>query len=804
MKIVILFAKAGGGHESCAKAIKAQIENQNLEIIQSKNCSKNQIEFQNQSQTEFQSEKNLLKPKQIEPKNFDFSQNNWQKEKNNLKIQEKSFESENQKVNEKIEKQVENSEKAFESCGKNYYSKVTELSKKNEPIEVELIDILGQSPKWQQKLFCQSYVFLTEQTPLLWSFLQILWKWDFLARLTAIPLKIQVWPQLKTVIQKKPDKIICTYFLVDNWLEEIQNQEKSGAENTLKSINYQKNKIPSNQNSNLDQNSNRINSQNSETFLQKFQNLTASFKRKIPNSNFQKISNKNFKETSVLVNNFEIETWKNQDRLVKNTNFDEIQNTTNTTNFNCKNSEIQSEVQNQIQRKSENQPSIGSLKVFTKIPIWTIITDIFSPHSVWFVAKNCQYVVFSKSAKEIAKNRKIPEANIVELTPFFNPKFEQNPSELEIRNWKTEFISNTVLKKELTVLEKINPEKLKNLQKITKKNKNLTNLIKIKNQENLKSKTKLNFENIQKIVNPIISNSTGKILQKFQENSPKISKYHQKFQLNFISKNCKFIPNFTKKTETLENQKLENQTKIIQKIEFKNHQNLQNEKLENEISKINFVNCPTLLVVGGGESMPGGLQILEEILKITLSFNLIFVCGRNEKLKKNCEQIVQEFQKNGNQKTNLQKIIQENPKNNFSSSDSNSNSSFNSSSDLANFTKQKSEKNIQIHGFSTKLFEFINIADIVICKAGPATILECTSQKKPVIISHFIWEQEIGNRGFILQNKLGFYEPKPKKLAQKVYNLLTNSGEIEEIKQNYQKIKLKNGLSKLVEFIIQK
>ena len=114
MKIIILFAKAGGGHESCAKAIKSQIELANSSA--------------------------------------NFSQN------------------------------------------------TQNLEAKPPKIEVELVDILGKSPQWQQKLFCQSYVFLTEKLPFLWSFLQILWKWDFLAKLTSLPLKIQILPYLKEIL----------------------------------------------------------------------------------------------------------------------------------------------------------------------------------------------------------------------------------------------------------------------------------------------------------------------------------------------------------------------------------------------------------------------------------------------------------------------------------------------------------------------------------------------------------------------------------------------------------------------------
>ena len=452
MKIIILFAKAGGGHESCAKAIKSQIELANSSA--------------------------------------NFSQN------------------------------------------------TQNLEAKPPKIEVELVDILGKSPQWQQELFCQSYVFLTEKLPFLWSFLQILWKWDFLAKLTSLPLKIQILPYLKEILTQKPDKIICTYFLVNEWLEEIQRQSNQNKSNHSK-------KLP-------------------------------------------------------------------------------------------------------------------------KIPIWTVVTDIFSPHTVWFVAKNCQYLVFSPTARKSALDRGIKSCNLVELSPFFNPKFNQKPSQNEIGNGKLDFFG-----------------------------------------------------------------------ERGDENNPKT----QVLESDKVTENAK--------ESVLKFDNLEKKPEIYGKL-------------------------PTVLVVGGGESMPKGEEILQNLLKLELNFNLIFVCGRNVKLMENCQEIVKKWEKN-----------------NLSRNDSQS------KLEIGNHGK------VEIFGFTQKLYEFINIADLVVCKAGPATILECVSQQKPVIISHFIWEKEIGNRNFILQNGLGFYEPKPKKLAEKVQKLLTSSQELDIIQNNYQKINLENGLTDLTGFITQ-
>ena len=714
MKIVILFAKAGGGHESCAKAIKSQIEKDNFTI---------------------NSPKDSLVDEKIPE--------NWQE--NQAKSANFNHYSKKPQIN--LEPKIENS-----------YQKPK--------IEVELVDILGKAPNWQQKLFCQSYVFLTEKTPKLWSFLQILWKWDFLARLTSLPLKVQIWGYLQEIVKQKPDKIICTYFLVNEWLEEIQKNSDS-VNKISNNVQSQKTKIQNLQ-QNLVDSARLIFSQGKEDILE---------------------SQKDFK---------------------KNPNL-----------------------------------NLFSQKSLPKIPVWTIITDIFSPHSVWFVAKNCKYIVFSQNAKKIAQSRQIPKNNIVELTPFFNPKFEENPSKKTIENWKKHFLTTDLLQ-----IPKINKDsvKLKNLKVLTNseslennwENQQIPTVIEnrsilkpINQKFQSQTKPKIEIKNFQIVKNskPIFQNKKEQKLQSFEQNNNKSNKISFKIS-KIVSSSQKITVEIPKKIFQNKQNKLSFlNVGLIQKY-YKNNeskeslvkknkipkQNLiqsvacQQKKLENTEntflgnfknlnktltfdpqnwtkSRENIFDWSTLLVVGGGESMPKGERILEEILKIDLNFNLIFVCGRNLKLQKNCEDIVKKWQVKP-KKVNLLKKWQTNIFEDYKIEENQKKNSKNT------------QKNIQIHGFSFNLFEFINMADIVICKAGPATILECVSQKKLVIISHFIWEQEIGNRDFILENGLGFFEPKPTKLAQKIEYLLKNQTKIAQIKENYQKIKLQNGLQNLTDFII--
>lgn len=469
-----------------------------------------------------------------------------------------------------------------ESCAKALKSQIL---KQNPEVNIELIDILSKSPKWQQDLFCASYVFFTDKIPLFWSFLQILWKIDFLAKLTAVPLRFQIQNYLKEILKSNPDQIICTYFLIDKWLQDLQNDLQSDLKRELQ---------------------------------HKTQNPTQNCDKKP----------------------------KNNENNQKNT--------------------------------------------LSKIPIWTIVTDIFSPHSVWFVGKNCNYLVFSKRAKLAAIGRGVCTNKIKEFGVFFGERFEKVGTKSEIQTWKN-------------------------------------NLLTTKNTENNSSKTE------------------------------------------------------------------------ILKI---NSQNLQIKQI------------PTLLVVGGGESMPGGTKILENLLGLEINFNLVFVCGRNEILRQKCDKIVQNWQQKNQNRFPISQI-------NIDTNDTNDTNIQNyqnqiprliektdppildNQNHLKTNSKQYFSKNIQILGFTSNLYEFINVSDLVICKAGPATILEVISQKKPFLISHFIWEQEIGNCDFAVSNNVAIYQKNPKKLAQIVQKLLSNPVELAKLTQNYQNFHIQNDLANIANFLIK-
>ncbi len=162
-----------------------------------------------------------------------------------------------------------------------------------------------------------------------------------------------------------------------------------------------------------------------------------------------------------------------------------------------------------------------------------------------------------------------------------------------------------------------------------------------------------------------------------------------------------------------------------------------------------------VLVVGGGEGLKNARAIVKAFIKKKYNAFLIVVCGKNKPLKLGLEYLVRFF----------------------------------------NF------KNIKIFGFVSFMPDLINIADCVVTKGGPATLMEALAVGKPVIISTYIRGQEVGNMLYITQNKLGWYIPKPAHIVEKITEIFSDDEYLEEIHEHINKMNIKNGLNDIANFI---
>lgn len=128
-------------------------------------------------------------------------------------------------------------------------------------------------------------------------------------------------------------------------------------------------------------------------------------------------------------------------------------------------------------------------------------------------------------------------------------------------------------------------------------------------------------------------------------------------------------------------------------------------------------NLTTLLLVGGGEGMGPLYKTARAINDARLNCQLVVIAGRNQALRERLEADV------WNQPT-------------------------------------------RIYPFVTNMPVLMAAADILVSKAGPATICEACIAGLPVILYDAIPGQETGNVEFVVNNKIGVFAPSPRMVTE--------------------------------------
>ncbi len=164
-----------------------------------------------------------------------------------------------------------------------------------------------------------------------------------------------------------------------------------------------------------------------------------------------------------------------------------------------------------------------------------------------------------------------------------------------------------------------------------------------------------------------------------------------------------------------------------------------------------------LLILGGGDGIPKGEKILEKLLKSKPDYEIGIVCGKNEILQKGAESLKKKYE----------------------------------------------AKNLQIYGYVDFIYELINISDVVLTKCGASTIMEILNLKKVPVVNDYIWEQEQGNVDYLIEKKLGIYEPKIENLPEVIKNLLEDEKIYSRYRDNISKEKISNGVKEVTEFILK-
>lgn len=160
-----------------------------------------------------------------------------------------------------------------------------------------------------------------------------------------------------------------------------------------------------------------------------------------------------------------------------------------------------------------------------------------------------------------------------------------------------------------------------------------------------------------------------------------------------------------------------------------------------------------ILLLGGGDGLPKGKEILEELARTQTDVHVIIVCGKNKELLAQAE-----------------KIKSDHPK-----------------------------LSLQVHGFIDFAQDLLNAADIVITKWWPATIFEILLCGKIPLIHTYMREQEKWNVEFVVDNRVGRYEKDIQKLIHIAQEML--DGDLSAYQRAIKDLDLKIWTSEIAEYI---
>jgi 1,2-diacylglycerol 3-beta-galactosyltransferase len=88
---------------------------------------------------------------------------------------------------------------------------------------------------------------------------------------------------------------------------------------------------------------------------------------------------------------------------------------------------------------------------------------------------------------------------------------------------------------------------------------------------------------------------------------------------------------------------------------------------------------------------------------------------------------------------------------------------------------------VMILGFTRAMDEFMLAADLLVTKAGPGTICEAMIVGLPMVLSSFLPGQETGNVTYVVDNQLGYFEAEPRRIADRVAQLLVDDALLQEM-----------------------
>ena len=145
------------------------------------------------------------------------------------------------------------------------------------------------------------------------------------------------------------------------------------------------------------------------------------------------------------------------------------------------------------------------------------------------------------------------------------------------------------------------------------------------------------------------------------------------------------------------------------------------------------------------------------IAKLNINADIIFISGKNAKLKSKCEEYVRE----------------------------------------------KNIKNIKVLGFTNDVFNLMKISDLVISKPGGATVTECLEMHRPMLLVPGIGGQEKYNARFIAKKKYGIKVSTLWGFKRWIKDLEENPDTIRKIKKRLDKKSQNKSVEKINDLVMK-
>ena len=113
----------------------------------------------------------------------------------------------------------------------------------------------------------------------------------------------------------------------------------------------------------------------------------------------------------------------------------------------------------------------------------------------------------------------------------------------------------------------------------------------------------------------------------------------------------------------------------------------------------------------------------------------------------------------------------------------------------------KWKRAVHIYGFVDDIEVMMRASDVLITKAGPATITEAAVLGLPIVMNTAIKYQESPNVEFVVKHGAGVYAPGPKKTAECVAHLLETDGALEALSRGARTIAQPDAIWKIADQI---